>query len=179
MRIYTRRGDDGTTSLLGGVRVSKDDPLPRAYGTVDEAQAAIGLARAECRGSDTETVLVRAERDLWVVMAELASADLPRERLRPGETLVTDDMVARLESEIDRLMATFEMPREFVVPGGGRLAASLDFARCVVRRAEREVLCVAHEDSRVVAYLNRLSDLLWVMARCAEEETLTARGDAS
>jgi cob(I)alamin adenosyltransferase len=176
MKIYTRKGDDGTTGLLFGGRVRKDSAQPAAYGEVDEAQAALGLARAECeRGSEIDELLIRLERDLWVLMAELATAPDNRHKLEPGTSLVTAEMVAALEPVIDDLTARFEPPTEFVVPGQNRMAALLDVARTVVRRAERRCVDVVPEGSHVVAYLNRLSDLLWTMARGQEERSLPTR----
>src|SRR5688572_28588904 len=153
MRIYTRRGDDGTTGLLHGGRVRKNSPLPTAYGTVDEAQAALGLARAES-DEELDGVLVGLERDLWVLMAELATNPERRADLTPGETLVTAEMVTRLEGLIDGFSERFEPPTEFVVPGETRVAAHLDVARTVVRRAERATLAAELPDSEVGPYLN-------------------------
>jgi cob(I)alamin adenosyltransferase len=174
-RIYTRTGDDGTTGLLYGGRVRKDDPAPHAYGTVDEAQSALGLARAEAtRGSELDLLLVRIERDLYVCGAELATLPENRHKLA---TKVTETMVGELESLIDDLRERFPMPSDFVIPGGTRAGAALDLARSIVRRAERDSLVVAADGSHVVAYLNRLSDLLWAMARWQEhdEDTLLAK----
>jgi cob(I)alamin adenosyltransferase len=176
VKIYTRTGDDGTTGLLYGGRVAKDAPAPTAYGDVDEAQAVIGLARSETGdGSELDGLLVGLERDLWVLMAELATAADNRHKLTAGQSLVTAEMVARLEPLIDDLTARFEAPKEFVVPGQNRLSALLDLARTVVRRAERHALVAAAPDSEVVPYLNRLSDLLWTMARWQEGGFLPAR----
>jgi len=176
MRIYTRKGDDGTTGLLYGGRVAKDADAPTAYGDVDEAQAVLGLARAECgRGSELDELLVTLERDLWVLMAELATDPANREKLVAGASLVTDEMVSALERVIDDLSDRFEAPKEFVVPGQTRVAALLDVGRTVVRRAERQALRAAALDSHVVPYLNRLSDLLWTMARWQEGESLPAK----
>jgi cob(I)alamin adenosyltransferase len=177
-KIYTRAGDDGTTGLFYGGRVRKDDPAPRAYGAIDEAQAALGLARAEsARGSELDVLLVRLERDLYVCMAELATAPANRSKLVAGTTLVTAEMVASLEPVIDDLLERFPMPTDFVLPGGTRAGAALDLARTIVRRAERESLAVIVDGSFAVAYLNRLSDLLWAMARWQEHdaETLLAK----
>lgn len=176
MRIYTRRGDDGTTGLLYGGRVPKDAAQPVAYGAVDEAQAVIGLARAEAqRGGELDELLIGLERDLWVLMAELATDPAHHDRLVDGETRTTTAMVAALEEQIDRTDERFEPPTEFVVPGQSRVAAALDLARTVVRRAERDALAVAVEGSSVVPYLNRLSDLLWTLARWQEGESLATR----
>ena len=170
MKVYTRKGDDGTTGLLYGGRVPKDSALPAAYGTVDEAQAFLGLARAETeRDGELDRLLVRLERELWVAMAELATDPANHHKLTPGQSLVTGDMVTELEATIDDLSARFELPKEFVVPGQTRVAALLDVARTVVRRAERAVLSAPlPSGSSVVPYLNRLSDLLWTMARWQE-----------
>ena len=179
VRIYTRKGDDGTTGLYFGGRVGKDAPVVDAYGTVDEAQAFLGLARAEAEpGSELDELLVGVERDLWVLMADLATAAENRHKLEAGTTAVTAEMVAALEAQIDALNERFPMPTEFVVPGQTRTAALLDVARTVVRRAERLSIPTAAEGSHVVPYLNRLSDLLWTMARWQEGESLPARSVA-
>jgi cob(I)alamin adenosyltransferase len=176
MKIYTRKGDDGTTGLLYGGRVRKDDPAPSAYGDVDEAQAAIGVARAHSpRGGELDSLLVSVERDLWVLMADLATDGPNRGKLTPGASMVTAAMVERLESLIDDYTERFLAPEEFVVPGEEPVGAFLDLARTVVRRAERQSLVAAAEGSHVIAYLNRLSDLLWTLARWQEGESLTAR----
>lgn len=178
MKIYTRRGDDGTTGLYFGGRVRKDDVAPMAYGEVDEAQAAIGVARAHvARGGELDELLISIERDLWVLMADLATDAANRDRLTPGETVVTRTMVQRLERVIDDLSSRFELPAEFVVPGQEPVSAFLDLARTVVRRAERHCIAAAADGSAVVTYLNRLSDLLWTAARWQEGEALTARTD--
>ena len=175
--IYTRTGDDGSTGLLFGGRVRKDDPAPSAVGDVDEAQAVIGVARAALsdEGSSLDTILVEVARDLYVLMAELATLPDNHAKLAPGTTAVTAEMVIALERHIDTTAAKFEPPSEFVVPGGELVAAQLDLARTVVRRAERRSLAVAIDGSHVVPYLNRLSDLLWTLARCREGTSLPAR----
>jgi len=181
LRIYTRKGDDGTTGLLFGGRVGKDSDVASAGGDVDEAQAALGVARARAAVSCTDSaselceLIVGVQRDLWVLMAELATAPANRDRLKPGETLVTGAMVERLEGLIDDIGGRFAAPTEFVVPGQDMESALLDLARTVVRRAERRAVVVAAGGSFVVPYLNRLSDLLWTMARWREQEALPAR----
>ncbi len=176
MDIYTRKGDDGTTGLLYGGRVTKDSVLPTAYGTVDEAQAFVGLARAEAaRGSELDDILIGVERDLWVLMAELATDPENRHKLSAGTSLVTPEMVSAVEALIDTTGARFDPPTEFVVPGQHRGAALLDVARTVVRRAERVAVGAAGEGSQAVPYLNRLSDLLWTLARWQEGDSLAAR----
>jgi len=181
MQIYTRTGDDGTTGLFFGGRVRKDDPRPEAYGTVDEAQAAIGWARATSNAAATATsaelddILVHTERDLWVLMAELATLPANDHKLVAGKTKVTADMVDALEPLIDGATARFDMPKDFVIPGGSPVAAALDVARTIVRRAERAALVVASPESHVVPYLNRLSDLLWALARWQEGTSIRAK----
>ena len=169
-RIYTKRGDDGTTGLLYGGRVRKDSWRIELNGAVDEAQAAIGVARAQTPvASEVNDRLVALARDLYVLMAEVATAPDNRSKLAAGSSLVTPDMVAALEAGIDDLLARFDMPSDFTVPGENTVAAALDFARTVVRRAERlAVVEPVGDGSLVVAYLNRLSDLLWAMARWQE-----------
>jgi len=176
MNVYTRKGDDGTTGLFYGGRARKDSPRVCAVGAVDEAQAAIGVARAEAeRGSDLDDALVAVERDLWVLMAELATDEANQHKLAPGESLVTPEMVTALEGRIDEIGSRFEALTEFVVPGQDRTSALLDLARAVTRRAERATLPVVGEGSSALAYLNRLSDLLWSLARWQEGLSLTAR----
>ncbi|HEX3460343.1 MAG TPA: cob(I)yrinic acid a,c-diamide adenosyltransferase [Acidimicrobiales bacterium] len=180
LKIYTKTGDDGTTGLLYGGRVPKDSVIMQINGAVDEAQASMGVARAEAEaGSELDTLLVGLERDLYVLMAEVATDSSKRAKLVGGTTLVTPEMVAALEVRIDDLIERFEMPAEFVVPGATRVSAALDLARTIVRRAERLTVSDPVEGSMVGQYLNRLSDLLWAMARWTEgEEHLLARGSA-
>jgi cob(I)alamin adenosyltransferase len=175
-RIYTKAGDDGTTGLFYGGRVPKDSVQPVAYGTVDEAQAVLGLVRAELdEGEELEGMLVGVMRDLWVLMAELATLPENRSKLTPGASCVTEEMVTALEAMIDSLDERFDPPTEFVVPGGSKVAALLDLGRTVVRRAERLSIPAARPPSLVVPYLNRLSDLLWTMARWQEGHSLAVR----
>jgi len=179
VRIYTRKGDDGTTGLLFGGRVSKNSSRIETNGAVDEAQAALGVARAEAPpGSDLDVLLVGVERDLYVLMAEVATAPKNRHKLTPGTSLVTTEMVEALEARIDQLSEQTTMPTEFVIPGVNRRSATLDVARTAVRRAERVAVSEPMEGSLVIAYLNRLSDLVWTMARWQEgDEHLEARSN--
>ncbi len=171
LKIYTKTGDDGTTDLLYGGRVPKDSPTMQINGAVDEAQAVMGIARAEAEaGSELDRLLTALERDLYVLMAEVATDPAKRSNLKAGKTLVTPEMVGALERQIDDLIASIDMPTDFVVPGANRASASLDLARTVVRRAERLVVSSPLEGSLVGTYLNRLSDLLWAMARWTEGE---------
>lgn len=176
-RVYTGKGDDGSTGLLFGGRVPKDHLLPEAYGTVDEAQASIGLARAATeRGGELDQMLVAVEHDLYVLMAELATQPENRAKLVEGQTLVGAAMVEGISARTDELAARFEFPTEFVVPGQSELSARLDVARTVVRRAERRALPAAAEGSHAVPYLNRLSSLLWTAARWVEaDDTLLSK----
>jgi cob(I)alamin adenosyltransferase len=175
-RLYTGRGDDGTTGLLFGGRVAKDAPQPRACGAVDEAQAAIGVARALAeRGGDLDDQLTHVMRDLWVLMGELATLPTNRDKLVSGQTLVSQEMVTEVERLTDEVGERFEPPAQFVVPGQTPLAAQLDMARTVVRRAERDAVAATVDGSLVLPYLNRLSSLLWAQARWIEGEHLLAR----
>jgi cob(I)alamin adenosyltransferase len=169
MRIYTKAGDDGTTGLLYGGRIAKDSPTISATGAVDEAQAALGVVRAEVeRGSDLDALLISLERDLYVLMAEMTTAPHNRRKLTPAVSIVTVEMVDALEARIDDIAGRFPPITDFVIPGHDRVSALLDVARTAVRRAERLSLSVAPEGSHIVAYLNRLSDLVWAMARWQE-----------
>lgn len=178
VRVYTRKGDDGTTGLLFGGRVGKDHVRIELLGAVDEAQAALGLARATTvRTGELDVMLVELERELYVLMAEVATSPANRRKLEPRQSLVDEEMVRELEDRIDSVSERFTMPAEFVVPGGNPTSAALDFARTVVRRAERVLATapplsgageVPEIPSSVGPFLNRLSDLLWTMARWQE-----------
>lgn len=183
MKIYTRKGDAGDTGLLfGGARVGKASARIEAAGTVDEAVAAMGLARVGLPADDPlALLLIRLQKELFVVGAEVSTHRVRRARLTPGTSLVTEAMVTALEREIDALTAAHPMPVEFVVPGESQPGAALDLARSVTRRAERSVVVLAEggdlPDSQVVRYLNRLADLLFVMARVADGGFRPVRGD--
>jgi cob(I)alamin adenosyltransferase len=163
-RIYTRTGDDGTTGLLHGGRVAKDAASTEAYGTVDEAVAALGLARSLCPQQQVRDEILALQRELFVVGADLAANPARRDRLEPGVSLVTAEMVSGLEAMIDAVVAAHPLPNTFIVPGADPAGAALDLARSVVRRAERRVAGLG-DSPEVLRYLNRLSDLLFVMAR--------------
>jgi cob(I)alamin adenosyltransferase len=168
-RIYTRTGDQGTTALANGERRPKHDLRIAAYGTVDEANAALGLARLHTTGHEIDPVLGRIQNDLFDLGADLATPEtgrpLPYEPLR-----ITEAQVERLEREIDALNAELSPLRSFVLPGGSPAAAALHLARTVCRRAERLVVELAAQPQETVSpaavkYLNRLSDLLFVASR--------------
>lgn len=175
VKIYTRKGDDGSTGLWYGGRVPKSGGRPEAYGAVDEAASALGLCRAVAAATDEGLAadILRIQNELFVAGAELATAPEASQRLEPGVSKVTSDMVDQLESDIDRYMDRVDLPPKFVIPGGTELSARLDVARTAVRRAERRVvdLKTAGElpDETALRYLNRLSDALFAMARYADE----------
>jgi cob(I)alamin adenosyltransferase len=189
--VATGRGDDGTTGLLfGGDRIPKDDLRTEAYGTVDEAVAALGLARAELdmKGrigvlpaalGEIEDLVLQVQRDLFVVGAELAANPAAWDRLRDGETRVSEAMVARIDAALADYETRITFPSEFVVPGETRTSAALEVARTILRRAERRAVTLDRAGlvpgEHLLPYLNRLADLLWVLARAAEQaESRTA-----
>jgi cob(I)alamin adenosyltransferase len=184
--VATGRGDDGTTGLLfGGARIRKDDPRTEAYGTIDEAIAALGLARAYLANasfsvaggtpSSTELagVLLRFQRELFVAGAELATGREAWNRLVDGRTRVSQEMVEGVEDVLADVERRIDMPREFVVPGETAASAAIELGRAVLRRAERRAVALdaAGEvaGAHLLRYLNRLADLLWVLARAAEQ----------
>jgi cob(I)alamin adenosyltransferase len=173
--VATGRGDDGTTGMLYGGRIAKDDVRTEAYGTIDEAVAALGVARAELIAAgltDLAASVLRWQRELFVVGAELATSPSARDRLQDGVTRVDESMLAGVEAELQRLEASITMPREFIVPGESPASAAVEVARAVLRRAERRIVTLerAVQLGRgwVGPYVNRLADLLWVLARAAE-----------
>jgi cob(I)alamin adenosyltransferase len=182
--VATGRGDDGTTGLLYGGRIAKDDARAEAYGTIDEAVACLGLARAELGALSAtghlppvlqglDATLLSLQRDLFVAGAELATNPDAWDRLRDGETRVDEPMLSALEDMLRTAEAAVQMPREFIVPGASRLSAALEMSRTVIRRAERRVIALDHDrlvpGAWLMPYLNRLADLLWVLARLAEQ----------
>jgi cob(I)alamin adenosyltransferase len=184
VKIYTRKGDDGTTSLWYGGRVPKDDGRTDAYGTLDEANAALGVARS-LAGDDADLArdILRVQDELFVAGAELATAPEASDRLEDGVSRLTDEMVEWLESAIDRYMDRVELPPKFVIPGGTTLSAQLDLARAILRRAERRTVALHEADDLeagpVLRYLNRAADLVWAMARftdIADPELFQGRG---
>jgi cob(I)alamin adenosyltransferase len=183
--VATTKGDDGTTGLLyGGARISKDDARTEAYGTVDEAVAALGIARANLGAKrrigtlapplgGLADVILRFQRELFVVGAELATNPDAWDRLEDGRTRVSAEMVDGVEQVLVELEASIEMPREFVVPGETPTSAALELARTILRRAERRAVGLREEGlipgENLIPYLNRLADLVWVLARAAEQ----------
>jgi cob(I)alamin adenosyltransferase len=172
MKIYTKTGDSGDTGLFGGGRVAKNHPRVEAYGDVDELNAAIGLARSIEQMSRIDEVLVPIQRDLFAIGALLATPDRDKMKQHLEKARVDDDRIAELERAIDDGDRELEPLRSFIIPGGTPKAAALHVARTVCRRAERRVVGLREElgdemPSVVVIYLNRLSDLLFTLARVA------------
>jgi cob(I)alamin adenosyltransferase len=178
--VATGRGDDGTTGLLyGGDRIRKDDPRTEAFGTIDEAVAALGLSRALMAAAPAPeakalaSVVLRFQRELFVAGAELATGRDAWSKLVDGQTRISGAMVEGVEAVLVDLEARIEMPREFVVPGETAASAALELARSVLRRAERRAVALDAAGQvagdHLVRYLNRLADLLWVLARAAEQ----------
>jgi cob(I)alamin adenosyltransferase len=170
MKIYTKTGDAGETSLFDGTRVAKTHPRVAAYGEVDEVQAALGVAAAAGVDAEMAELIVSLQRDLFALGARLAD---PRHRIaaRVTKVEISDDSVARLEGWIDRLEETLPPLRHFILSGGSPAGAALHLARTVCRRAERAVLSLdpGAVEPAVRTYLNRLSDLLFVMARAVNQ----------
>jgi len=174
-RVYTRLGDDGSTGLLFGGRTSKADPVIATVGSVDEAVSALGLARASWQGTpETAQLLLRLQRGLFVAAADLACNPRQRRRLQPGVSRIVPEMVAELEAIIDGIVADHPLRPVFVVPGSNLSSGFLDLARTFVRRAERQAVELGGRDrlrvADVITYLNRLSDLLYVLARWAARD---------
>jgi cob(I)alamin adenosyltransferase len=176
MKIYTKTGDAGETGLFGGGRVSKDDPRVEAYGDVDELNAFLGLARAVEVMQRIDEVLVPIQRDLFSIGSLLATPDLQKMHDHLAKAQIDDTRISDLEHAIDDCDRELEPLRAFIVPGGTQKAAALHTARTVCRRAERRVISLQRNveiPGIVVVYLNRLSDLLFSLARVAN-----ARGGA-
>ena len=170
MKIYTRTGDEGDTGLFGGGRVGKDDPRVEAYGAVDELNAALGLARSIEMMPRVDEVLAPVQRDLFAIGALLATPDHDKMREQLAKARIDDDRIAELERAIDAGEAELEPLKSFILPGGTPKAAALHVARTVCRRAERRVITLQRTvalPQLAIIYLNRLSDLLFVLARVA------------
>ena len=179
VKIYTRTGDKGDTGLFGGGRVRKDDPRVEAYGDVDELNAAIGLARSMAPVPRIDEVLAPIQRDLFSIGALLATPHPEKVREQMLKARLDDDRIAQLEREIDRAEQELEPLTAFIIPGGTPKSAALQLARAVCRRAERRVITLAqHQDvtlpAIVIVYLNRLSDLLFTLARLANRLAMMA-----
>jgi len=173
-RVYTKFGDKGETSLLYGGRVSKNNPHTEAYGITDEAVSAMGLGRATTGDQRVKDILRDLQRELFTIAAELATDPGKYELFKQHFTPVTESMVENLETTIDSLEEEFQMPTVFVLPGGSPASAAIDMARTIIRTAERRVVALAEAglltNDLITAYLNRLGDLLFVLARYQDRE---------
>ena len=172
MKTFNKKGDGGETSLLYGDRVAKSDPRCEAYGTIDEAVSALGLARSLCI-SECKDIILSVQKDLFIIGAELATPSEHYSKLVEKQNIVTADMVQRVENLIDELEAKIKMPQAFIIPGGASAgSAALDVARTVIRRAERRVVSLQHTgivtNEEILKYLNRLADLIFTLARYEE-----------
>lgn len=174
-RIYTKKGDDGTTGLLYGGRVPKDDLRTAVYGTLDETVSALGVARAGGLVPEVEAIVVRLQREMFVVGAQLATAGENQDKLEEGVSKISASMTETAETDIDSLLETHPLRPEFILPGETMGSAGLDLARSTIRRAEREAVAMNREglvpDPEILRYLNRVSDLLFAMARFHEAES--------
>ena len=168
-KIYTRRGDEGETGLLYGGRVSKTDLRLEACGTVDEAVSALGLARALVKSERLRDLIKEVQGELFTVGAELATDSKEYHKLVEHFSVVTPEMVIRLEGLIDELNQEIKLPRAFIIPGASAASGAMDLSRSILRRAERRVVALKELDmlhnAHVLHYLNRLADLVFVMAR--------------
>ena len=173
-KIYTKRGDKGETGLLYGGRVSKADPRCQAYGNSDEAVSALGMARALSKNQRTRDILKKVQRDLFTLGAELATDSGEYAKLKLHFSLVTPKMVSDLESVIDALNKEIKLPRAFIIPGASASSSALDLARTILRRTERSVVILKERgllyNEEVLRYLNRLADLIFVLARYEDRE---------
>lgn len=174
-KIYTKKGDDGTTGLLYGGRVDKDDLRTAVYGTLDETVSALGIARAGGLVPDVEAIAVRLQREMFIVGAQLATSDDNQSKLEIGISKVDSSMTERAEADIDALLERHPLRPEFILPGETMGSAGLDLARSTIRRAEREAVAMGRQglvpDPEILRYLNRVSDLLFAMARFHEAES--------
>ena len=177
MKIYTKTGDAGDTGLFGGGRVPKDDPRVEAYGDVDELNAVIGMARATESLPRVDDVLLPIQRDLFAIGALLATPDREKMAQHLAKARIDDTRIAELERAIDDGESELEPLAAFILPGGSRKAAALHVARTVCRRAERRVVSLQHQTELpplAIIYLNRLSDLLFTLARLANHRAGSA-----
>ena len=173
-KIYTRHGDEGETGLLYGGRVSKADPRCEAYGTVDEAISALGLARSLVKSERLKDIIKTVQRDLFTVGAELATDPKEYPKLQQHFRVVTQEMIDHLERLIDDLTQEVKLPRAFIIPGASTASGALDLGRSILRRAERRVVALKEQgllgNPQVLKYINRLGDLVFVMARYEDRD---------
>jgi len=172
LKTFNKKGDLGETSLLYGGRVPKSSPRPEAYGTVDEAVSALGLARSLCRRPHAKEIVYQLQQDLFTLAAELATELDHRDELLKHNWVVTAEMVDGLQEWIEQLEAQIEMPKQFIIPGSNPGSAALDLARSMMRRAERRAVALKRrrmlKNDHVLAFLNRAADLLFTLARYEE-----------
>ena len=172
MKIFNKRGDTGETSLLFGRRVAKSDLHCEAYGTIDEAVSSLGIARNLVTKDKVKEIILKVQKELFAVNAELATKLEDYERLTSNFTPITAKMANELEEIIDEMETEIEMPKSFIIPGSNMGSASLDLSRAIVRRAERRVVTLGERDElrsdAILQYLNRLADLLFILARYEE-----------
>lgn len=174
MKLYTKSGDDGTTALLFGGRISKADARAEAYGAVDTAISAMGMARALSLDEHVKDILLRCQHDMFTLATEVATTpdryDLLIERFSP----VTEEMVERLETRIDEIQSEVDLPPHFIVPGASPASGAIDLARSLTREAERRIVALAGREplgnDNVLRYVNRLSDLLFILARLEDRD---------
>ena len=174
MRIYTRSGDDGETGLLFGGRVSKDDPRCEAYGEADLAVSAMGLARALSGSRRVKEILLAAQREMFTVESELATDADNYHLFTETFHAITEDNVSRLEGLIDEIGSEVELPPKFIIPGASPASGALDLARSALRGAERRIVALDRQgmvnNPNLLRYVNRLSDLLFMLARYEDRE---------
>ncbi len=176
MKTFNKKGDKGDTSLLFGRRVSKSDPRCEAYGTIDELVSSLGVARNLVANDKVKEIILRAQKELFTINAELATRTEDYEKLAHSFTPVNDKMADDLEELIDKIEAEIEMPKEFIIPGTNLASASIDVSRAIARRAERKVVVLKENggirNDAILQYLNRLADLLFALARYEEAKSI-------
>lgn len=169
MKLFNKKGDDGYTSMLYGQRIPKSDPRPETYGTLDEANSALGLARALSRDERVKEIIYKVQEGLFVVGAELATNLQDYGKLRKK---IEEEDIQELQDLIEELEDKIKLPKSFIIPGGSVASASLDVARTIIRRGERRAARLREDgfllNDRILAYLNRSADLIFVLARCEE-----------
>ena len=173
-KIYTKMGDDGETNLLYGSKVSKNDPRCEAYGATDEVVSALGLARALCDDETVKEILLNLQHEMFIVGAELATDKSKYQYLENNLSTVTDDMVFGIERRIDEINGSIQLPNAFIIPGASKGSGAVDLARSQLRTAERRIVSLKQQgllvNPVVLKYVNRVSDLLFVLARYEDRE---------
>ncbi len=172
MKTFNKKGDLGETSLLYGGRVPKSSPRPQAYGVVDEATSALGLARALCTQERVKEIVYKLQQDLSILAAELATELDHHDKLKEHNWVITAEMVDQLQQWIEQLEAQIQMPKQFIVPGATAGSGALDLARSIIRRSERQTVALYRrrmlKNENVLSYLNRAADLVFTLARYEE-----------